>query len=78
MSNTSNKKFGWFAIFIVLFIGFSLGDDSDKHKSQVRWLNSEIGEKDSEIKQLKEENQKLKIACPEDKKDDPYNPFRVR
>lgn len=83
MSNTnSNKKFGWFAIFVALFIGFTFGDDSDKHKSQIRRLNSEISEKDSEIRRLKEENHKLKIACPEDtledKKDNFYSPFRVR
>lgn len=82
MSNGSNKKFGWFAIFVALWIGFAFGDDSDKHKSQVRRLNSEISDKDSEIKRLKDENQKLKVTCPEDtpvdKKDNLYSPFRVR
>ncbi|OGN00756.1 MAG: hypothetical protein A3I26_03035 [Candidatus Yanofskybacteria bacterium RIFCSPLOWO2_02_FULL_43_10] len=76
MSNTGNKKFGWFAIFVAFSIGFSLGDDSDKHKSEVRRLNSEISEKDSRIKQLEDENKKLKANSDNEASKNPYDPFR--
>jgi len=76
VSSAGNKKFGWLAIFVAFFIGFSMGDNSYKHKSQVRRLNSEISEKDSRIKQLEDENKKFKASSEDEANKNPYDPFR--
>ena len=79
MSNTGCKKFGWFALFIAFFIGYSFGGDNAKDKAQIeiRRLNDEIEEKDSKISRLTKENQQFKFECPKDEaKEQERWPFR--
>ena len=64
MSDAGRKKFGWFALIFAFLIGYSLGESDTKNKAQIeiRQLNDEVTEKDSEIGKLKSS----KIVCSED------------
>ena len=79
MSNTARKGFGWFALIIAFLIGSASGENNAKSKArrEISQLQSTISDRERDIRQLKDENQKLKTACPENETNkNPYDPFR--
>ena len=75
-----NKRFGWFALIIAFLFGSVSGENTAQNKAryEIERLQATISDRDRAVRQLKDENQKLKTVCPKNEADEsPYDPFRA-